>query len=210
MTSERHPLGRVVGCLHADISRFEAKKKTTWSSFIANETPLVLPSSLNLVCPSSEATSIVFWDCHNVADFDFVKFVAICSELNTRGIESKVISFVGRGTATHCGVLNTFSHPVLQQVITELILVFDRKSLQKGKGHVIKEWEVSHPGQKVIFVDDGVENLENVHRFDLAECLLIHFVIEPTTRDVETPSYATRVETFEHLTRLISDFLSKN
>lgn len=215
--SEKHILNSSNDILLADTSRFTPQKKASWENIFNNEKMAFENIKINdttlIHSPPTHdlINGVVYWDCHNVADYDWDKFVNTCSILNNQQIDNKMISFVGRGTKTHANVLLSASNIKIRQVISELVLVFDKQNLKKGKGHIIKEWMLNNPNKKIVFIDDTLENLENVYKCldeDLNNCKLVHFVAQPSTQDQSTPDYATRIDTYEELIQIIKNYFN--
>lgn len=174
--SERYPLGFESPAPRAQTEHFASDHKRRlfpklfveqksyvkeWASSFSDIAPS--PSPLAETAPPT--FSHVFLDWHNVLESDdrehMARMLSLSATLRSRGVNVTVLSFVGRGTKMHANVLAWFSFPHLRSLFDQLVLVFDKRDLERGKGHIIREWLEQNEGPTV-FVDDAVENLQNV------------------------------------------------
>jgi hypothetical protein len=152
---------------------------------------------------SKKAKGIIILDHHNVFDSDLEAFIGQCSKWNKAGFRVHVCSFVGKGSPIHAQLLALFEDINIQQVISSLLVVFDRQHLDKGKGVIVKQFLSEYPKTPIYFADDGVENLKNISQVvnlkEAKNLSLVHYVAVPSTQKYPTPPYAKRINSFENL-----------
>ena len=213
--SERHPLEGIYIPLQPDLNHFSEQKKITWEQTFKEERERLghIPISFfgGLPPPPKNSKTTVFWDFHNVADFNLNLFVKTVQFLNSNGVESRILSFVGRGTRTHANVLIVCSLPTIKALVKEVVLVFDKKKKERGKGHIIREWLVNNPGKTTVFVDDSPDNFKNVRKaLDgdiLSRCKLVHFVGADDAKEEVTPEDAVRVDQWDNLHEVVCGYV---
>ncbi len=189
-----------------NINKFTEEKRKLWDQRLQDAKDKVIFFEFNAddftKAKSSNIKGVIILDFHNVFDSDLEVFVKQCSKWNNSGFEVHVCSFVGKGTPIHASLLAFCEDPVIQKVLKSLIICFDRKHLKKGKGNVIMYFLEHMKNVPIYFVDDGVENLENVLQVTknkYTNLHLFHYVVVPHTRDSKTPHGLKRVENFEEL-----------
>jgi hypothetical protein len=200
-----------------NIWTFTPDKQKSWPKYCAdaqqNAAHVIhnVPKDL-VLSESKKSGKTIVLDFHNVFDSDIVSFVKQCQTWRNQGHEVYVCSFVGRGGYLHAELLAVFSDPRIQQVLNGLWVVFDRAHLLKGKGQIIKKLFTPETNC-IYFVDDGPENLENVHEtlkgkdinVQATSCntQIVHYVAVPSTRKSYTPQYAKRIGDFKSLVTFI-------
>lgn len=212
---EKYKLGSIVGNLNSpNISQMSPTKKAEFllllEKFIKNMISQIDPKNDDLVKPIPDFKinkKRIFMDWHNVCSTNSLeylyKMLLLINKLNQKGISTTILSYVGFGSEHHAKVLAWCSLPCLQLIVKSLVLVFDKKEILKGKGIIIKKWLDKHPSATTIFIDDGLENLENVKETlcgDRNKCKLIHYV---AISDSPTPDYAIRIQSKEELEKIL-------
>lgn len=213
--SERHPLEGINLHLQPNLTYFSEQKRATWEQTLKEERERLGHVSISffgeLPPPPQNSKTTVFWDFHNVADHNLDLFVEIVQFLNLNGVESRILSFVGRGTRTHANVLLVCSLPTIKAIVKEVDLVFDKKKPQRGKGHIIREWLIANPSKSTVFVDDSPDNFKNVRKTLgselLSRCKLVHFVGADDAKGQVTPEDAQRVDQWKDLHEMVCGYV---
>lgn len=213
--SERHPMDGLYVQLQPNFAHFPEQKRSSWEQTLKEErerlSQIIIRFHGGLPSPPQNPKTTVFWDFHNVADFNLDLFVKTVQFLNLNGVESRILSFVGRGTRTHANVLIVCSLPTIKALIKEVDLVFDKKKKERGKGHIIREWLINNPGKTTVFVDDSPDNFNNVRKAlgdDLLNrCKLVHFVGADEAKEEVTPEDAQRVDQWDNLHDVVCGYV---